>query len=186
MDYNKNADKIADERCSVSYNQVEDVDNSQPIGLLFTVQQWKDEYGKVDTTEENALISSLITSAQRQCEQYIGVNFSARTVIATLNNGNGGAYLPYGPIGAVTSVTDIDGNVIDPTTGYKLLGSQFKKLLWPLGTVVMTYTGGYVVCPDELINAVKAQVLFLYENRGDSQVGMSPVAAMILNPLRRS
>jgi len=185
VDYNKNADKINDYPQGVSYNQVSDVENSLWTGSeLFTVGEFKEQYAKIDTTEENGLISSLIVTARLMCEQYIGVNFIARTVTAVVNNNNGGAYLPYGPVGAITSVTDIDGNTI-ATDGYKLLGSQFKKVLWPLQELIFTYTGGYETCPDNLVNAVKAQTLFLFENRGDSTAGISPVAALILNPLRR-
>lgn len=188
MDFNANVDKLTEYLPGVSYNQVEDVDNTLAVSAeLFDIGTFKSEYAKIDTTEENGLIGSLIVAARRMCEQYCGVNFIARIVTATVNNYNGGAYLPYGPIGAITSVTDIDGNVID-TTGYKVLGSQFKKVLWPLQVLIVTYTGGYTIgnCPAELVNAVKAQTLFLFENRGDSTVGMSPVAMMILNPLRRN
>lgn len=196
MDFNRNADKIADCAVGVSYGQVDDVDNALAVGAeLFTVQQFKDEYGKIDTVEENNLIAALIIAARRMCEQYVGVNFIARSVTTTINNYNGGAYLPYGPIGAIASVTDIDGNTI-VATGYKLLGNQFKKVLWPLQVLIFTYTGGYTTgnCPAELVNAVKAQTLFLFENRGDmtsfnmdpsSRLSISPMAAIILNPLKR-
>lgn len=185
MDFNANADKIRDCAVGVSYGQ-SDVDNSAALGTpLFDLQIFKDEYGRIDTTEENALITLLIATAQRMCEQYTGINFTPRTVVATVNNFNGGAYLPYGPVGAIASVTDIDGNVIT-TDSYKLLGTDFKKVLWPLQELIFTYTGGYTTCPPELVNAVKAQTLFLYENRGDGTVGMSPIASMILNPLRRT
>lgn len=188
MDFNANIDKIDECRVGVSYSQVEDVENTLAVSAeLFDIGTFKSEYAKIDTTEENAFIGTLIVTARRMCEQYCGVNFVARTVTATINNYNGGAYLPYGPIGTVSAVTDIDGNVI-ATTGYKLLGTQFKKVLWPLSILIVTYQGGYAVgqCPAELINAVKAQALFLYENRGDSTVGMSPIATMILAPLRRT
>jgi hypothetical protein len=185
MDFNKNVDKINDCYPGVSYNQVIDVDNSAVVSSeLFDIGTFKSEYGKIDTSEENALIGTLITTARRMCEQYSGINFIARQVTAAINNFNGGAYLPYGPVGTITSVTDIDGNVID-STRYKILGSEFKKVLWPLQELIFVYTGGYTTCPAELINAVKAQTLFLFENRGDGTVGMSPIAQMILNPLRR-
>lgn len=185
MDFNANVDKLQPKCQGVSYNQVTDVANTLWAGSeLFTVGEFKSDYAKIDTTEENGLISSLIVTARIMCEQYIGVNFIARTVVATINNTNGGTYLPYGPVGTISSVTDIDGNAIT-TDGYKVLGTEFKKILWPLTELIVTYTGGYVTCPANLVNAVKAQTLFLFENRGDSTVGISPVAALILNPLRR-
>lgn len=184
MDFNANADKIKTCRTGVSYNQC-DVENSLWAGSeLFTITEFKSDYAKIDTTDENNLISSLIVAARIMCEQYIGVNFIARPVVAIVNNLNGGTYLPYGPVGTISSVTDIDGNAI-AATDYKTLGNEFKKILWPLTELIVTYTGGYTVCPANLINAVKAQTLFLFENRGDSTIGMSPVAALILNPLRR-
>lgn len=187
MNYNANADKIEDCRVGVSYGQASDVDNTAVVASeLFTVNEFRTQYGKIDTVEEDDLISALIVTARRMCEQYVGVNFIARTVTSVVNNFNGGAYLPYGPVGTISSVTDIDGNVID-TTGYKMLGTQFKKVLWPLQDLIFTYTAGYPqgTCPAELITAVKTQTLFLFENRGDSSVGMSPQAALILNPLIR-
>lgn len=186
MDYTRNIDKFCDDGfAGVSYNQILDVDNTAAIAVpLFDLADFK-EYGKIDNSEEDALILLLIETAQRMCEQYVGMNFSARTVIATLNNANGGAYLPYGPIGAIDSITDFDGNAIT-SDGYKIIGTQFKQVVQPAYEYLqVTYTGGYATCPANLINATKAQALFLYENRGDSSVGMSPVASLILNPLKR-
>lgn len=186
MDYTRNIDKVADcGLAGVSYNQVNTENALWGGSELFTVTQFKEQYGKIDTTEEDALISSLIVSARTMCEQYVGMNFIARDVIAVINNLNGGTYLPYGPVGAIASVVDIDDNAI-ATDGYKIVGTQFKQILWPRSEYLkITYTGGYVTCPTNLINAVKAQALFLFENRGDSAVGMSPLACLILNPLRR-
>lgn len=188
MDYNRNIDKVDTCTQGVSYNQVYDVQVALAVSAeLFDAGTFKSEYAKIDTSEENALINTLITTARQMCEQYVGISFVARTVVATINNFNGGAYLPYGPIGTISSVTDIDGNAI-VATSYKLMGSEFKKVLWPLAELIFTYTGGYTAgnCPANLINAVKAQTLFLFEHRGDESVGMSPIATMILNPLRRS
>lgn len=186
MDYNRNADKFLEDVPGISFNQVLDVDNTAAVSAeLFSVNQFKAFYGKIDNSDEDSLIESLIIAARRMCEQYVGMNFKARTVVATINNLNGGTYLPYGPVGTVASVTDIDGNAIE-SGNYKITGSQFKQIQWPTSDyLVVTYTGGYADCPNELLTAVKAQVLFLYENRGDSSVSMSPQAAMILNPLKR-
>lgn len=187
MDYTRNVDKIIDWPAGVSFHQVLDVDNTAAVAAeLFSVNQFKLYYAKIDTSDEDSLIESLIIAARRMCEQYSGMNFIDRTVVAYINNLNGGTYLPYGPIGTVASVSDIDGNVLD-TGNYKITGGQFKQILWPTEDyLVVTYTGGYTNCPNDLLTAVKAQTLFLYENRGDTTVGMSPQAALILNPLKRS
>lgn len=185
MDYNRNVDKIGDCALGVSYNQVLDVDNTAAVGAeLFTVQQLKDEFGKIDTAEEDALIAALITAARRLCEQWVGINFIAREVIATVNNSNGGSYLPYGPVSGTPTATDIDGGVIDLT----LTGSKFKQIRLPVTDFVqVTYVGGYASgqCPEELITAVKMQCLYMYENRGDVNVGLTTQAQQILLPLKR-
>lgn len=186
MDFNRNADKVIDWPAGLSFNQVVDVDNTAAVvAELFSVGQFKAYYAKIDTDEEDSLIESLIIAARRMCENYVGINFKARTVVVTINNLNGGTYLPYGPVGTVASVSDIDGNVLE-AGNYKITGSQFKQVQWPTEDyLVVTYTGGYVDCPNDLLTAVKAQTLYLYEKRGDSGVGMSPQAALILNPLIR-
>lgn len=186
MDYNRNVDKLNDFPAGVSFNQILDVDNTATVSAeLFSVNQFKLYYGKIDNSEEDNLIESLIIAARRMCEQYSGINFIDRTVIAYINNLNGGTYLPYGPVGTVSSVSDVDGNVLE-AGNYKITGGQFKQIQWPTEDyLVVTYTGGYVDCPNDLLTAVKAQTLFLYENRGDTTVGMSPQAALILNPLIR-
>lgn len=186
MDFNRNVDKLCDTHAGVSFNQVFDVDNTAAVATeLFSVATFKSFYGKIDNSDEDTLITALIIAARRMCENYVGMNFIARSVVAYINNLNGGTYLPYGPVGTVASISDVDGNVI-PSGSYKIAGAQFKQVLYPtVDYLVVTYTGGYTTCPDDLVTAVKAQTLFLYENRGDSTVGMSPEAALILNPLKR-
>lgn len=186
MDFNANADKVDELTGKLSFNQRSDVDNTAAFGAdLFTVAEFK-LYAKIDDfTEDDGLIGLLIGAAQRMCENYVGMNFRAREVIAIINNLNGGTYLPYGPVGTITSVYDADDNEV-VSGNYKIIGSQFKQVLWPtVDYLKVTYTGGYVTCPVDLVNAVKAQTLYLYENRGDSSVGVSPIAAIIMNPLKR-
>ena len=196
MDFNRNVDKLEDYLGGVSYNQILDVNNTATVATeLFTVSAFKSQYAKIDNSDEDTLIESLIIAARRMCENHVGINFIARTVIASINNLNGGTYLPFGPVGAIASVSDIDGNVLQ-SGNYKITGSQFKQVQWPTEDyLVITYTGGYATCPADLITAVKAQTLYLYENRGDVQVIMnqqtgrvaiSPIAQLILNPLIRN
>ena len=186
MDYYRNADKWNTCTAGVSFNQVIDVDNNGTVGAeLFTATQFKDEFAKIDTDDEGGLISALITSARRMCEQWVGMNFIARTVTATINNSNGGSYLPYGPVSGAPTATDADGAAI---TDLVLTGSAFKQVRTPVTDFVqVTYTGGYATgqCPAELITAVKMQALYMYENRGDVTGGLSTQAQQTLLPLKR-
>lgn len=186
MDYTRNIDKIGDEcAAGVSYSQVIDVDNTATVVEFISLQNVKD-WGKVENSSvDDDIITALITAARKMCEDYCNTNFVARTVTAFINNLNGGAFLPYGPIGVVSSVNDIDDNVID-STGYKITGAQFKQVQWPrFEYLKITYTGGYTILPQVFYTAVKSQVLYLYENRGEGTSVISPVAMQILNPYRR-
>ena len=183
MDFTRNIDKVDFSLVGVSYNQILDVSNEAAVATEpVTLQDIKD-WGKIDLSTDDTILSALITAARRMCEQYSGMNFTARTVTAIINNLNSGTYLPYGPIGAIASMTDMEGNVID-SGSYKITGNQFKQVQWPtMEYLSITYTGGYTTLPEDLKTAIKAQALYLSENRGD--IGMSPLAMQILNPIRR-
>lgn len=189
MDYTRNEDYYYRNRFyntakGPSYNQVLDIEIEEPESELFTIADFK-EWGKIDSSVENSLILLLITAARQQCEKYTGVSFVSRQVQATINNANGGIFLPYGPVGQIYSVSDFDGNAIT-STEYKLTGSLFKQLQYPtLSFITIIYDGGYTTCPENIVTAVKMQTLYLFENRGDENKGISPDVRFILNPLIR-
>lgn len=157
-------------------------------------------YAKIDTGAlDDTIIADLITTAREQCEDYTGVSIVGRSVTATLNNSNGGSYLPYCPFISLTSIVDCDGNAID-TGNYRLSNKfnnvgYFPQLLWPCDRqVTLVYTAGYGVPPVKFITAIKQQTFFLYENRGDnpliyrgveSAITLSPQALATLQRLRR-
>jgi uncharacterized phiE125 gp8 family phage protein len=156
-------------------------------------------YAKLDTgTLDDTIIAELITTSREQCEDYTGVSIITRSVTATLNNSNGGIYLPYCPFISLTSIVDCDGNAILPAN-YKLSNQfgtgYFPQLLWPCDRqVTLVYTAGYGVPPAKFITAIKQQTFFLYENRGDdpliyrgveAAITLSPQALATLQRLRR-
>ena len=179
MDYYRNADKL-EPITGVSYNQVLDVQRaavgSEPVSLN-DLKEW----AKVDNSADDGILTALIIAAREMCEKYTGVNFVARTVTAHVNNFNGGVYLPYGPIGAITGLYDDDGGTID----YEVRGTEFKAVTSPRTAFKAIYTGGYTTTPEALKTAIKAQALFLYENRGETELKMSPIAQAILYPYKR-
>lgn len=180
MDFYRNVDKLSDLVQGVSYNQVLDVQRAVVTTEPVSLNELK-EWAKVDNSADDGILTALIIAAREMCEKYTGVNFVARTVTAHLNNINGGGYLPYGPVGAITGLYDSDNNSIDYETG----GTSFKSVMSPKTTFKAIYTGGYTTLPENLKTAIKCQALFLYENRGESDFKISPVAKAILDPYKR-
>jgi hypothetical protein len=180
MDFYRNIDKVSDLINGATYSQVLDVQRAAVVTEPVTLADIK-EWAKVDVTGEDGILTALITAAREMCEKYTNVNFVQRQVTALVHNGNGGIYLPYGPIGSITSVTNEDGDTVD----YDVTGIEFKCLLSPKMRLKLIYQGGYVTLPESLKTALKAQALFLFENRGESDFKLSPVAKGILSLYRR-
>lgn len=131
---------------------------------------------RVDISDDDALITSLITAARIMCEQYVGLLFTQRQVTAILQNGLGDIDLPYGPVSGDAVYSDMDGNTL---TDYKICTPMCER-------IKAVYTGGYSALPGNLRTALLNQVAWMYENRGDAKIasGMSEPAKLILNQLR--
>ena len=180
MDFYRNIDKMSDLVNGATYSQVLDVQRAAVVSEPVTLSDLK-EWAKVDTSGEDGILTALIGAAREMCEKYTNVNFVQRQVIAVVDNFNGGIYLPYGPIGTITSVLNEDGDSVD----YEISGIEFKAVISPRMRLKVTYQGGYSTLPESLKTALKAQALFLFENRGDSDFKLSPVAKGILSLYRR-
>lgn len=160
----------------------------------------KDEvkaYCKLSTgTAEDTLLDIFITAAREQCEAYSNISFIPRTVTAIITNLCGGIFLPYGPTGAITSVTDKDGTVLVADEGYTIQGTTWKQILTPLQDgLIVVYAAGYATIPSELKLSILQQVFYLYENRGEisnvtrqgipTETTLSPQAKATLQRLKR-
>ena len=168
----------------------------------------------VTYSDDDTLITSLITKARKSIENYCNISIVAQTVVMTAD-----LYkeweLPYGPVTGIQSVqsrtstqgsgpavysglatgwgtdgtdfmTFIPGGANDfnpsiPFTGnfgYPPYGSRYK----------IQYTTGYTLgnpCPDDLKQAVLAQILFLYEKRGEQGDGICDQARVLADPYKR-
>ena len=152
-----------------------------------TVAEVKD-YCKIDTgSQDDTLLAELITTAREQAEDFTGLSIVNRTVTAVLNNSCGGIFLPYCPFISLLSIKDSDGAVID-TGDYILSGMMFPQLITPTwDRLTLVYTAGYGIPPSRIITAIKQQVFFLYENRGENPlINRGQEAAITLSPQARA
>ncbi len=141
---------------------------------------------KVDTaiTADDTLITELIKAARQQVEGFLGISLISRTVTAVINNSAGSIELPYGPLVSFTSLTDEDGTAI-AADDYELRGIGFKYLHEPLyDYMTAVYTTGYTALPENFKTAVKEQVAWLYDNRGEAKE-LSEIVYNTLKPFRR-
>jgi hypothetical protein len=180
MDFYKNVDKLSDIFTGVSYNQITDVQREAVVTEPVSLSELK-EFAKVSGSTDDAILTALISAAREICELYIGQSLVQREITAWFNNYNGGTYLPYGPIGTITGFFNHEDEAID----CEVQGTQFKQVLSPFMPLKAIYQGGYADCPENFKTAIKCQALYLFENRGDSQEAMSPIAVQILQPFKR-
>ncbi len=150
---------------------------------------------KVDVSDDDSVITELITMAREICETYLNISLIPRSVIAIIDNSNGNTYLPYGPVGSITSITDVNGNVIS-VDNYRLQMEQFKRLAWPCFSYIrLQYTAGYTTLPVKIKIGLMQQILYMYQHRGDEiyisrtgsiDVGLAPDAESTLRPFSRN
>ncbi len=99
-----------------------------PSATIVTLQAAKD-YLRVDYSEDDTLIQSLIDTARIRLEQYASVAMTARTlkVVAYVDEF---IELPYAPINTISLVEYWDGeDWVAMTVGdYRVLGDTYKKV----------------------------------------------------------
>jgi hypothetical protein len=184
MDFYKNADKWGYDSIPVSYNQILDYQKgsvTEPI----TLSELK-VYCKITNSSDDALLTALISAGREICENYTNRSFAQRSMTAWINNFNSNTQLPFGPVNSISKVYDSEGVEI---AEYTTIGTQFVQIVNPRQILKVEYSAGPSTLEEVFKTAIKAQALFLYENRGDAQLdtlqGTSPIAQVILNPYRR-
>ena len=169
------------------YNNIDDYTfsyeaNDEPI----TKEQVK-TWLKVDGNDDNIIIEDLITAARIIIENYLNQSLIKRTVKAYINNSNGDINLPFQPFISLVSITDGDGEAI---ADYSLPGGAFKCIEWPQSdNIVITYKAGVSEVDKVVLTALRMQIAFMYENRGDAMdkgsIGIAPMAKSLLKNCRR-
>jgi uncharacterized phiE125 gp8 family phage protein len=137
---------------------------------------------RVDTSDEDALITRLIKSAREECEHYLQRSIPQQTLGLYLDAfPSGDLRLTWGPAQSITSVQYINeaGNLITlPGSVYLFDDTQLEPVLrltwgseWPTtrvqpNAVIVTYVAGYATaCPESIRNWILLRVGTLYRFR---------------------
>ena len=152
----------------------ETVTGSEPVSAA--VQK---AWSKVDFTDDDTLIGSLITETRDIVEKYLGISIIDKTLVLTLTDRDS-IQLPYGPVIAISSIVDEDDTAIE----YEVLNEKVT-FSSTVTYAKITYTVGWTTVPSGLIIGLKRALQMLYENRGEQPVNSILSAIQELRPYRR-
>lgn len=154
---------------------------SEPVTLTQAKAQLR-----VDHSDDDTLIASLIKAARAHIEAACAVRFSARTGVSFMCDGFSDlARLPEAPVSSITSITYIDAAGASQTlatTVYEVradgldVGIVLKTdQTWPTtqsgSRVTVTAAIGYATAPDDICHALLMLIAHWYENRATVNVG---------------
>lgn len=174
--------------------------SEQPVSLADVKS-----YLKIDHNDEDAVITSLIAAATGLVEQFLNIRLVTQTVKITVDSFPESQVLPLGigPLQSVNSLKTIDRAGVTDTvsnTIYKIGNKQPHGSLvvaesadWPATELradagveveaVVGY-GAAAAVPQIIKGAIFQTVAGLYENRGDINLKLSPMALTLLAPYR--
>jgi uncharacterized phiE125 gp8 family phage protein len=180
--------------------------NTEPVALLDMKN-----YLRVNASNDDVLITSMIKSARMLCENYTNQAFGSKTLkcrFDVIDLYNMTAELPYWPHGVITSVVryDTDGSAetLNLNDGYMVYGNLRKEMNFASATTTfwhdqntqyvyeVTYTAGYGISssgsddgtpnfPEPFKMAIMKQVSEWYDNREDFTPVMSSSIRRILD-----
>lgn len=166
-----------------------DVSNfSQPVIEPVTVEEFKNyarlqgfeednESGEFTFDSDDAFIAQLITASRMAIEEITGKSLVAHEWKAVIENGYG-QVLPFSNGAEITEVIDADGK--DITSSITTQGIDFKRISGNCGQLTVSYsTDGD--CPAALKTAILVDVLWRYENRGDSSISKQAQQIAVLH-----
>jgi uncharacterized phiE125 gp8 family phage protein len=150
---------------------------------------------RVDATNEDTLITDLITAARMDCENWLRRSLITQTwKLAYDDSVPDGVGLPMGPVIAVSGVNLIhqDGSQLALDTAQFRLNAARDALLFSgmvtAWRIEITYSAGYgtaVDIPGPIRQGMLAHVASLFENRGDMVgAGLPEQVARLYMPFR--
>lgn len=115
---------------------------------------------KVNFTDDDTFITSLIKNARLWLENYTGKVLGQKVLKYTVEMTGGEWYLLPGPVSFVVSVAKECGNCYE----FKRAGDHVQ--VYNDGVYEITFQTGYEVLPEDLMNDLKRLTAWFYQNRG--------------------
>lgn len=177
-----------------------------PVAEPLTLEDAKTHL-RVDGTDEDDLIESLVQTAREYCETFTNRAFVTQTWYWKADRFPyfQKIWLPRPPLTSITSVSYIDQNgntqTWAPTTGYQLAqltgpkagystlmpayGNSWPTSRYQLEAVTIEYVCGYGLppaVPASILSAMRLLIGHLYENREAVVLGVNPLELPIAIP----
>lgn len=132
---------------------------------------------RIDGTEEDSLISALITAARQKAEEYTRRAFIAQTWELALDSASGKVYLPRPPIQAINEVT-LDGEIVS-TENYSLIGQDVFYSRIPFRAInpdglAIRYISGYGSNATDVPQAIRQAILMMVAHLYEAREGEAP------------
>lgn len=147
---------------------------------------------RIDGSEEDELLSALITTAREMAEDYTRRSLVLQEWELGIDKIDNRIYLPKSPVQSIDYVA-VDGEPI-PLDNYYLVGADTFYTKIPLCAtmpdgVVIRYKAGFDTnqVPEKIKHAIKMLVGYLYENRegqASGGLGLPPTVMVVLRPYR--
>jgi hypothetical protein len=118
-------------------------------------------YMKVNFTDDDTLIESLIKNARIWLENYTGKAYGTRSIKLTIEMTAGEWYELPGP---VKSLDSIDTGDYSFCPDYDIIGSQLRVYATGIYTIFLTY--GFTTIPEDAKNDILSITAYTYQNRG--------------------
>lgn len=168
-------------------DKTESYSGNEPVSLSDAKAQCR-----VDFTDDDALITRLITAARKSIENFCRISIVPKTVTVWLEATEvprsnyaqpfqvreqfNKFELPYGPVSSVDSVTSIDSDGVTViacvlNSDYFVTGTRYKSIQISNNFTnnILVYEAGYPVgqVPEDLQLAILNEIAYRFEKRGD-------------------
>lgn len=158
--------------CNYGYNlihssEITEVGYTEPVEL----EDAKEYLRLLGIDSQDDIVESMIIAARQAFEKAAGISLIEKSVTIYFSNNEGRIPIPFGPIVLDSfELFDEDDDALD----FTVIGNEYPLLKTPIrGDMKATYEAGMTTVPEDIKTAIKAQLAYIYENRGtDAETGL--------------